>query len=83
MAQARLGVKTFCTLTDTTAIPRNWPGFVGRINERMILRAVPDYEERIYYISGPPDMVKAYEQVLKQMGIGNEQIKKDFFPGLV
>ncbi len=82
-AQARLGLRTFYTLTDTTAIPRNWPGPVGRISEQTILATVPDYQERTYYLSGPPEMVRAYEQVLKNMHVRNDQIKKDFFPGLV
>jgi len=82
-AAAKLGVKTFYTLTDATALPRNWRGFVGRINEQMLLKTVPDYQERTYYISGPPEMVRASEQVLKVMGVTNAQIKKDFFPGLV
>ncbi len=82
-AQTRLGIKTFYTLTDTTSVPRNWNGLVGRINEKMILNAIPDYHERTYYLSGPPEMVRAYEQVLKSMGVKGPQIKKDFFPGLV
>ncbi|GCE16796.1 RnfABCDGE type electron transport complex subunit D [Dictyobacter kobayashii] len=82
-AYTQLGIKTFCTLTDTSAIPRDWTGFVGRLNEQMILQTIPDYTERTYYISGPPDMVRAYEQVLKNMNVRNDQIKKDFFPGLV
>jgi len=82
-AAAKLGVKTFYTLTDATALPRNWRGFVGRVNEQMLLKTVPDYQERTYYISGPPEMVRASEQVLKVMGVTNAQIKKDFFPGLV
>lgn len=82
-AHTKLGVKTFYTLTDTTAIPRNWSGLVGRISEPMILETVPDYKERTYYLSGPPDMVRAYEHVLKNMEVKNDQIKKDYFPGLV
>jgi ferredoxin-NADP reductase len=82
-AKARLGLKTFFTLTDTEAIPRGWPGLVGRVNEQTILATVPDYQERTYYLSGPPEMVRAYEQVLKNLHIRNDQIKKDFFPGLV
>lgn len=82
-AYAKLGVKIFYTLTDTAVVPHNWTGFVGRIDEQMIMRAVPDYQERTYYISGPPDMVQAYEHVLKNMHIKSSQIKKDFFPGLV
>ncbi|GHO86075.1 RnfABCDGE type electron transport complex subunit D [Dictyobacter formicarum] len=82
-AHTQLGIKTFCTLTDATAVPRDWTGFVGRLNEQMILQTIPDYSERTYYISGPPDMVRAYEEVLKNMNIKNDQIKKDFFPRLV
>ncbi|MFL5665508.1 MAG: ferredoxin--NADP reductase, partial [Ktedonobacteraceae bacterium] len=83
VAGAKLGVKTFYTLTDIAAVPRNWPGFVGRISEQMILQTVPDYQERTFYVSGPPEMVRAYEQVLKNMNVKNDRIKKDFFPGLV
>ena len=82
-AQTKLGIKVFYTLTNTKAIPRNWPGLSGRINEQMILRAVPDYDERTFYLSGPPDMVRAYEHVLKNMRVRHDQVKKDFFPGLV
>jgi glycine betaine catabolism B len=82
-AQTRLGIQAFYTLTDTRAIPRNWRGLAGRIDEEIIAQAVPDYLERTFYLSGPPDMVRAYEHTLKNMHVRNVQIKKDFFPGLV
>ena len=82
-ARARLAAKILYILTDPAAVPRNWSGLTGRINERMILRAIPDYDERTYYLSGPPAMVRASEQALKNMRISGRQIKKDFFPGLV
>jgi ferredoxin-NADP reductase/Na+-translocating ferredoxin:NAD+ oxidoreductase RnfD subunit len=82
-ARTRLGVKTLYTLTDPAAVPRNWTGFTGRINEQMILRTIPDYDERTYYLSGPPEMVRTSEHVLKDMRVSGRQIKKDFFPGLV
>ena len=82
-AQTKLGIKVFCTLTNTKAIPRNWPGFVGRIDERVIRAAVPDYKERTFYVSGSLDMVRAYEHILKNMRVRHDQIKKDLFPGLV
>lgn len=81
-AQTRLGVKIFYTLTDKAAVPRNWTGFTGRIDEQMLAQAVPDYLERTYYLSGPPEMVRAYEACLKKLHIKGSQIKKDFFPGL-
>jgi ferredoxin-NADP reductase/Na+-translocating ferredoxin:NAD+ oxidoreductase RnfD subunit len=82
-AQTKLGIKVFYTLTNTQVIPRNWRGLVGRIDERMIQQAVPDYQERTFYLSGPLDMVRAYEHILKNMGVKRDQIKTDFFPGLV
>ena len=82
-AQTKLGIKAFYTLTNTKAIPRNWRGLVGRIDERLIQQAVPDYQERTFYLSGPLDMVRAYEHILKNMGVKRDQIKTDFFPGLV
>jgi glycine betaine catabolism B len=82
-AQAKLGVKIFYILTDKNTVPRNWTGFVGRLNEQMLMHTIPDYQERIYYLSGPPDMVKAHEETLKSMYVRGSQIKKDFFPGLV
>src|SRR5713226_5392040 len=81
--QTQLGIKAFYTLTNTNVIPRNWRGLVRRIDEHMILGAVPDYMERTFYVSGPPDMVRAYDHILKNMGVKSNQIKKDFFPGLV
>ena len=82
-AQARLGVRILYTLTDTTAIPRDWPGASGRITERMIQEAVPDYRERTFYISGPPELVRSSEHTLRTLGVKQHQIRKDFFPGLV
>jgi ferredoxin-NADP reductase len=82
-AQAKLGIPTIYTLTNTNAIPRNWPDLVGRVSEGMIKYSIPDYSERTFFLSGPPDMVRGYEEVLKTLGVKGERIKKDFFPGLV
>ncbi|GER86101.1 hypothetical protein KDW_02630 [Dictyobacter vulcani] len=82
-AYNELGLKLFYTLTDTAAIPRDWPGFVGRITEQMIWQTIPDYTERTFYLSGPPEMVRGYAKVLESAGVKSDQIKQDFFPGLV
>lgn len=79
----KLGIRVFYTLTDTEALPRNWQGLTGRINASMIRKFVPDYDERTFYLSGPPEMVRAAERMLKHLQLNANQIKKDFFPGLV
>ncbi|HLI09195.1 MAG TPA: oxidoreductase [Ktedonobacteraceae bacterium] len=82
-AQQLPGIRVYYTLTDAQAVPRNWNGLTGRINASVIRKLVPDYEERTFYLSGPPEMVRASERMLKNLQIEPNQIKKDFFPGLV
>lgn len=80
-AEQLLGIKTVYTLTDASKIPADWNGNVGRVDMKMILREVPDFMERIFYLSGPYSMVTACEEMLKRMGVHKKQIKIDFFPG--
>ncbi|MEK7450391.1 MAG: RnfABCDGE type electron transport complex subunit D [Patescibacteria group bacterium] len=80
-AKADLGIKTIYTLTDESQIPKDWSGKVGRIDEKMIREEIPDFRERIFYLSGPHSMVNAFEKTLLDMGISKSKIKTDFFPG--
>jgi ferredoxin-NADP reductase/Na+-translocating ferredoxin:NAD+ oxidoreductase RnfD subunit len=81
-AQTKLGVKIAYTLTDRATVPRDWSGYTGRIDARMIRGAVPDYGERIFYLSGPPTMVRAHAEALKALGVSRSNIKTDAFSGL-
>ena len=51
------------------------------IDETMIKKQIPDFKDRIFYISGPHSMVDAFEKTLKEMGVSGQQLKVDFFPG--
>jgi ferredoxin-NADP reductase/Na+-translocating ferredoxin:NAD+ oxidoreductase RnfD subunit len=82
-AQTLPGTRIFYTLTDTKSPPRNWRGLTGRINASMIRKLVPDYQNRTFYLSGPPEMVRETERMLKIIQVNPSHIKKDFFPGLV
>lgn len=82
-AQAEFGTKVIYTLTDKEKIPSDWQGKIGRIDEAMIQDEIPDYKNRLFYLSGPHSMVTGFEQTLKNLGIKNIQIKTDFFPGFV
>jgi len=77
-AESRLGIKTVYTLTQNAG---SWDGETGHINERMIQSNLPDYRERMYYVSGPKSMVDSFTESLHNLGIPNSQIKTDFFPG--
>ena len=73
-----LNIKTVYAVTD-----KSDPMYTGRINEDLIKREVPDYKERYYYLSGPHNLVTAFEVTLKNLGIKRSHIKTDFFPGFV
>jgi ferredoxin-NADP reductase len=53
----------------------------GRIDAVMIKSEIPDYQERLFYISGTHDMVKSMRQILAELAVPSSQIKTDFFPG--
>ena len=55
--------------------------YPGHIDARLVRAAIPDYRERIFYISGPQAMVKAIRRTLRGMGVRRSRIKVDFFPG--
>jgi len=82
-AQKQLKIKTIYTLTNERSIPLAWEGKIGRINRQMIIDEIPDYRDRLYYISGPHAMVEGFKGTLQKLGIKNGQIIKDYFPGFV
>src|SRR5882724_9589607 len=82
-AQKQLGIKTVYTLTDRSDVPSDWQGSVGRIAKEMITKEIPDFNERFFYLSGPQTMIDATKKVLRHMGIKENHIKTDYFPGLV
>ena len=51
----------------------------GYIDEKMISENVPDYPNKVFYVSGPEPMVEAVKNLLSEMKI--KKIKTDFFPG--
>lgn len=52
-----------------------------RVDEAKIKELVPDFANKIFYVSGPEPMVDAMGELLKTMGIAEENIKQDWFPG--
>lgn len=78
----QIGIKTVYTLTDKQTIPADWFGYRGYFTEDIIKREVPDFLERMFYISGSHVMVKGMTHTLHSLGVSRSHIKTDFFPGL-
>src|SRR6185436_10174844 len=49
----------------------------GAITKELLLQNVPDFKERLFYISGPRSMIVAFEKTLKEMGVPAHHIKTD------
>ncbi|MEX0649810.1 MAG: oxidoreductase [Candidatus Andersenbacteria bacterium] len=51
------------------------------IDEQVIRKEIPDFTERLFYISGPEGMVQGLSKMLVGMGVSRRQIRRDYFPG--
>jgi glycine betaine catabolism B len=80
-AQRDLGIEVVYTLTNARNLPASWHGRVGRLSPKLIQAVVPDYQDCLFYISGPNSMVDSFKGVLRDLGIKSSHIKTDFFPG--
>lgn len=79
-ARRQLGIVVTYTVTNQGgAIPAGIA--TEYIDTAMIRRVIPDYDERLFYISGPYQMVKDTKQLLLAMGVERRNVKIDFFPG--
>lgn len=75
----KIGLKTSYTITGSKL--GGWNGYHGKVTSSMIISIIPDYAERIFYLSGPLGFVRAAKSQLKDLGVSNHRIRKDYFPG--
>jgi ferredoxin-NADP reductase len=80
-AASEINMETIFTVSDKNPIPENVPVINQRIDEHLILKRVPDFYERMFYISGPNSMVINCKEMLLKIGVHHTNIKTDYFPG--
>jgi ferredoxin-NADP reductase len=56
-------------------------GINGRLNAKLVSAKVPDFKERLIYISGPLKMTEEIKEDLIAVGVKHANIKVDFFSG--
>ncbi|MBG1230800.1 hypothetical protein [Aestuariivirga litoralis] len=74
-----LNFKTVYAVADSSA--SHGPFHRGFIDAALIAREMPDYMERVFYISGPRKMVLSFQKILAELGVSRSKIRTDFFPG--
>lgn len=80
MAASHQSIRVEYVLSGPDFSP-DWKGKKGFINSEIVSELIPDYTERLFYISGPPKMVLALEDQLTTLDIPEKQIKRDSFTG--
>ena len=71
LEKAQLFLNIIRTVTEPGP---GWTGHTGRIDRSMIEQEIPDWRERIFFVSGPPVMVNAMLASLKEMGLPRDHI---------
>ncbi|MDP3965261.1 MAG: FAD-dependent oxidoreductase, partial [bacterium] len=80
-AGQKIGLKTVYAYSEREGAPDGVSRVVGKLDAQIIAREVPDYKERMFYLSGPRGMVTAFSDILRGMGVKERMIKRDYFPG--
>jgi ferredoxin-NADP reductase len=78
MKRQNPNLAVFNTLTRAS---ENWTGCRERICDSLILRELPDYAERVFYVCGPPPMVDSMMEMLHNMKIPDSMIHKESLIG--
>jgi ferredoxin-NADP reductase len=78
-------MKSYSALRVAHVLCETQAGFicsVGRINAGVIKNEIPDYQERKFYLCGPPQMVEAMRLLLtEELGVSHEMIVMENFQG--
>jgi ferredoxin-NADP reductase/Na+-translocating ferredoxin:NAD+ oxidoreductase RnfD subunit len=79
-ARKRIGARTVYVINDTdmVATPNLHP---GRITPSLIQTEIPDFAQRLFYVSGPQPMVQEVRRMLLGLGVSSSDIKTDYFSG--
>jgi ferredoxin-NADP reductase len=73
--------KLIATMTDMAKSHRPWDGETGQIDQTMLSRYLKDAISPIYYIAGPPEMVKGLHATINQAGVDDDDIRAEEFAG--
>jgi len=70
------------TLTSPDIDEQAWQGRTGYIDDNMVREEIPDFNERVFYICGPPKMVESLIDILRnKLGIQENRIRTENFVG--
>ena len=78
-AARELGLRIVYAVAEPEAL--GYAVHEGVVDEALIQNNIPDYMERIFYLSGPRATVVRFQNSLRELGVRRSQIRVDYFPG--
>ena len=82
MRSVNKNIRLVYTLTSPDVDQQLWQGRTGYVDDKMIKEEISDFNERTFYICGPPGMVESLINILKnRLSIPEDKIKIENFAG--
>ena len=81
IAAKRSWFKLVETITQSEKSTSSWRGHLGRIDEQLIKKNVPNFSASLFYLAGPPAMVDAMVSIVKSLGVDDLRIRQEKFSG--
>jgi len=78
MQEENKNLKVVFIVNEATS---QWKGATGVITADMIKKELPDYNENVFYVCGPPPMVAAMKTLVVSIGLQKAQLKLEYFTG--
>jgi ferredoxin-NADP reductase len=69
------------SMTKMERSHRPWHGEAGPVDKEMLARHLQDVVAPVYYIAGPPDMVRSLRALVRQCGVVESDIRAEEFDG--
>jgi ferredoxin-NADP reductase len=73
--------RLIASMTEMEKSHQPWHGETGLVNTDMLARYLKDAAPPIYYIAGPPAMVKGLHEMLNKAGMKDDDIRAEEFEG--
>ena len=73
--------KLIASMTEMEKSHQPWHGETGVIGKETLARHLKDARSPIYYIAGPPGMVKGLHMMINESGVDQRDIRTEVFSG--
>ena len=73
--------KFIASMTQMQKSNKPWHGETGYVDEKMLSKHLKNVPSPIYYVAGPPAMVKGLHQMLGKTGVDDDDVRTEEFPG--